>query len=274
MTDEMRLSRREKETLALLLQGKSNKQIALALDISVRTVEFHLKNIYAKLHVNSRVELILKLVNSTGDAGKGKLGDSTVDGSEKNSQNGGRLAAWMKRAESSRSAAPESGREFAMKKFLRSELTSGALTALFAGCSWAAFLFHFGYFTMDELKTLGAPIIAIQLMIGLTVGMIGKRNGITYQRVSFSALSGASFSPLTILPIMFIVVLPLGKLAEFLGLIDPSTMPGDAAAALAAIIMLAIWLAAGIIIGTVSLFVTIRRPQPSDTLKNAVDSNL
>jgi len=39
------LSRREEEVVDLLLQGKSNKQIALALHISERTVEFHLKNI-------------------------------------------------------------------------------------------------------------------------------------------------------------------------------------------------------------------------------------
>jgi FixJ family two-component response regulator len=35
------LSKREGEVLKLVLQGKGNKQIALALDISVRTVEFH-----------------------------------------------------------------------------------------------------------------------------------------------------------------------------------------------------------------------------------------
>ena len=43
------LSRREKEVVTLLLQGKSNKQIALSLDVSERTIEFHLKNIYANL---------------------------------------------------------------------------------------------------------------------------------------------------------------------------------------------------------------------------------
>jgi DNA-binding NarL/FixJ family response regulator len=60
------LSRREGEVVALLLEGMSNKQIALALGISERTVEFHLKNTYGKLQVASRVELILEL-------GKGNL---------------------------------------------------------------------------------------------------------------------------------------------------------------------------------------------------------
>ncbi len=59
------LSKREQEVVKLLLAGKSNKQIAAALSISVRTVEFHLKNIYDKHKVGSRVELILKLGEST-----------------------------------------------------------------------------------------------------------------------------------------------------------------------------------------------------------------
>ncbi len=52
---------REKEVVRLLLQGKSNKQMALLLDISRSTVEFHLRNIYRKLGVGSRTEAILNL---------------------------------------------------------------------------------------------------------------------------------------------------------------------------------------------------------------------
>jgi len=48
-----------------LLAGKSNKMIAHALGIAERTVEFHLKNIYAKYQVNSRMELALRLREST-----------------------------------------------------------------------------------------------------------------------------------------------------------------------------------------------------------------
>jgi DNA-binding CsgD family transcriptional regulator len=62
MPNEVRLlSEREKEVARILLQGKSNKQIALELGISVRTVEFHLRNIYAKLGAVSRTEAVLKL---------------------------------------------------------------------------------------------------------------------------------------------------------------------------------------------------------------------
>lgn len=48
MSDNNQLSEREKEVTEFLLQGKSNKQIALALGISTSTVEYHLKNIYKK----------------------------------------------------------------------------------------------------------------------------------------------------------------------------------------------------------------------------------
>jgi len=78
MNQEIRLSRREKEVARLLLQGKSNKQIALALSISESTVEFHLKNIYTKLGVDSRVEATIKLRETPGI-----LGESTVDNTDK-----------------------------------------------------------------------------------------------------------------------------------------------------------------------------------------------
>ena len=71
------LSKREMEVFLLVLQGKSNKQIALAL--SVRTVEFHLKNVYAKFQVSSRIELLLKLGPATGVTNIEELGYSTVD---------------------------------------------------------------------------------------------------------------------------------------------------------------------------------------------------
>ncbi|KXK15418.1 MAG: LuxR family transcriptional regulator [Chloroflexi bacterium OLB14] len=59
------LSKREQDVVKLLLEGKSNKLIASALHVTLSTVEFHLKNIYAKYQVNSRMELVLKLREST-----------------------------------------------------------------------------------------------------------------------------------------------------------------------------------------------------------------
>jgi DNA-binding CsgD family transcriptional regulator len=78
MSQTNQLSEREKEVVKLLLQGKSNKQIAFMLDIADRTVEFHLKNVYTKLQVSSRTEAILKLGESTGST-TANIGESTVD---------------------------------------------------------------------------------------------------------------------------------------------------------------------------------------------------
>lgn len=58
-------SKREQEVIALLVQGKSNKQIGLELGISQRTVEYHITHILTKLGVSSRTEAVIKL--SGGD---------------------------------------------------------------------------------------------------------------------------------------------------------------------------------------------------------------
>jgi signal transduction histidine kinase len=50
------LTEREMQTLQLLAEGLSNKEIARALTVSPRTVNFHLDNIYSKLGVGSRTE--------------------------------------------------------------------------------------------------------------------------------------------------------------------------------------------------------------------------
>ncbi len=53
------LSRRELEILELMATGNNSAAIAGKLFISPSTVKKHIENIYRKLHVNSRVELLL-----------------------------------------------------------------------------------------------------------------------------------------------------------------------------------------------------------------------
>ena len=118
MIPDVQLSKREKEVLRLVLQGKSNKQIALTLDISVRTVEFHLKNIYAKFQVSSRIELILKLGYPTGNAEIEDLGSSTVDRQEEKADNRGKFNPQMDWA-TFRSAVSIIGKELIMKALLK-----------------------------------------------------------------------------------------------------------------------------------------------------------
>ena len=55
-----KLSTREREILELIIAGLSNKEIAGRLSVSVLTLRWHLKQIYKKLHVHSRVEVVLK----------------------------------------------------------------------------------------------------------------------------------------------------------------------------------------------------------------------
>ena len=52
------LSKREQEVLDRLMDGKTYRQIAAELFVSVNTVGFHVKQVYAKLHVNSRAEAV------------------------------------------------------------------------------------------------------------------------------------------------------------------------------------------------------------------------
>ncbi|RWU17185.1 plasmid partition protein [Pseudomonas alkylphenolica] len=55
------MTRREQEILDLLEQSMSNKHIALALNLSLQTVKWNLKNIFAKLGVFSRYDAILAM---------------------------------------------------------------------------------------------------------------------------------------------------------------------------------------------------------------------
>ena len=56
------MSPRELEVLRLLAQGRSNEDIATGLGISLRTVEGHMGNVFAKLGMASRTEAVLYAV--------------------------------------------------------------------------------------------------------------------------------------------------------------------------------------------------------------------
>jgi DNA-binding NarL/FixJ family response regulator len=61
---DIHLSPREQEILAFLAQGSLYKEIAAKLSISFDTVQWHIRNIYDKLHVRSRSEAVAKYLRS------------------------------------------------------------------------------------------------------------------------------------------------------------------------------------------------------------------
>ena len=52
------LSRRQTEVLEGLKEGLANKEIANKLNISERTVKFHVSNLFTKFKVDSRIQLM------------------------------------------------------------------------------------------------------------------------------------------------------------------------------------------------------------------------
>ncbi len=52
------LTPKERDVLRLLANNLSNKEIAMALDLSVQTVKWHLKNLFGKLNAGSRKHLV------------------------------------------------------------------------------------------------------------------------------------------------------------------------------------------------------------------------
>lgn len=53
-----RLSARERDVLRLLVAGKSNKEIASALQVAERTVKFHVTSIFNKLGAENRAQAV------------------------------------------------------------------------------------------------------------------------------------------------------------------------------------------------------------------------
>ncbi|MCL6480883.1 MAG: LuxR C-terminal-related transcriptional regulator [Firmicutes bacterium] len=60
--ERYRLSPRERQTLALVVQGLSNKEIAAQMGVSPNTVKTFLRLIMGKMGVSSRVGLIRKTI--------------------------------------------------------------------------------------------------------------------------------------------------------------------------------------------------------------------
>lgn len=62
--DFKELTAREHDVLSLMVRGRSYKMIAGDLEISEDTVRSHVKNIFSKLHVNSKSEAVAKALQN------------------------------------------------------------------------------------------------------------------------------------------------------------------------------------------------------------------
>lgn len=60
MENISKLTSRELDILQLTIKGMTAKEIALDLFVSRRTVEFHLNNIYLKLKVTNKTDMVVK----------------------------------------------------------------------------------------------------------------------------------------------------------------------------------------------------------------------
>lgn len=62
--DLQTLTAREHDVLALLVRGYSYKMAAGEMNIGIETLRYHIKNIYTKLHVNSKSEAVAKAIQN------------------------------------------------------------------------------------------------------------------------------------------------------------------------------------------------------------------
>jgi DNA-binding CsgD family transcriptional regulator len=58
------LTPREREIVALVAGGLSNRQIAAALGVAESTVKNHLQHVFGKLNVRSRAQLIVSVLSA------------------------------------------------------------------------------------------------------------------------------------------------------------------------------------------------------------------
>src|ERR1700728_2262562 len=72
------LSNRESEVAELVTKGMSNKEVANQLFVTEKTVKFHLTNIYKKMNVKSRAQLIVWCLPHIGFVEKEERGTAEI----------------------------------------------------------------------------------------------------------------------------------------------------------------------------------------------------
>ena len=143
--------------------------------------------------------------------------------------------------------------------FDKKHVLVGILAALGTGLVWTALFMRAAHMQMEEIAPWLALLVLIWAGIGWVVGLVGKRNNNSPTRIFFSTLVGTGSGAFAMFPLIGLVVYPLAKLAQRVGLIDPSAISADVASTLMIVAMLVLWLIVGIAIGAGLLFLSIRR---------------
>jgi DNA-binding CsgD family transcriptional regulator len=65
VSSPIKLTRREEEVLGGVMKSLANKEIAATLNLSERTVKFHVSSLLAKFHVRGRMELVREASRNT-----------------------------------------------------------------------------------------------------------------------------------------------------------------------------------------------------------------
>ena len=58
------LSKKEVMTVLFVFRGMSNKEAATAMNVKPKTIKFHLTNVFKKLNVKSRLQLVTTFYNA------------------------------------------------------------------------------------------------------------------------------------------------------------------------------------------------------------------
>lgn len=78
-----RLSNREREVVAYLVEGRTNREIATTLGISQHTVKNYLFKIFEKVGMSNRVELVFNLLSNGASPYNGKVADKQEEKANK-----------------------------------------------------------------------------------------------------------------------------------------------------------------------------------------------
>ena len=79
---EVKLTRREEEVLGGVMRSLANKEIAASLNLSERTVKFHVSSLLAKFRVRGRMELVREAARHTPGAISGPIPVATREAGE------------------------------------------------------------------------------------------------------------------------------------------------------------------------------------------------